>query len=124
MMILMLYFHFHSLSRYGWRAWESKEKNKWLKISDDCKTQAQRDKDIARKECEMREDIQKRLERELPALHDSSGDSDEEIKCDNCEVVFQDVNDVRNHFKQDHPGAEVKFKRGKGYNHKAKDEKR
>ena len=54
-----------------------------------------------------------------------AGDSDEEIKCDNCEVVFQDVNDIRNHFKQDHPGSEVKFKRGKSYNRKeSKDEKR
>ena len=39
-------------------------------------------------------------------------DSDN-IRCEHCDVVFEEMKDIRKHFSDEHPDSEPKYKRGK-----------
>ena len=94
-----------SLYKYGCAACGRKERNRWPNICDGCKAEAANAEGLA-------EDFVKRVEavfdEENPALSDG-----DHIKCEHCDVVFEDIKDLRNHFSEEHPDIEPKSKRTK-----------
>ena len=103
------YWNVTSLYKYGCAACGSKTRNRWSNICDDCKAAAD-SSDVT----PLAEDFERRvatiMDAELPML--SSDDADE-IRCEQCEVIFHEIKDLRQHFAEEHPENEPKFKRGK-----------
>ena len=106
------YQNVRSLYKYGCAACNRKEKNKWFNLCDDCKVEAVSDKETTGEAEKMRLEIQRRIELDLPALG-LSDESEDEMRCEKCEVIFSDISEIRAHFQTDHPDSEFKFKRGK-----------
>ena len=109
------YFHVRSLYKYGCAACDSKKRNKWYNLCDVCKSSASSDEEAIAQAREMREKIQQRIEAELPALGDGEDSAEDELKCEDCGVAFQELSELRAHFKDNHPGADFRFKRSRSY---------
>ena len=93
-----------------WHA--SRTRNKWYNICDACKQAAPTDEDIQDK-VRWRDS---RVDELIPALQELDGEenpSDDELRCEECDLVFLEMKDVKTHFIESHPGADLKFKRGK-----------
>ena len=104
------YWHVTSLYKYGCGACSSKVKNKWYNICDICKQAAATDKDVQAKVTWFNS----RVEALMPHLRTDEDLSDDEWKCDHCEMLFSDIKDLRAHYKENHPGSDsVNFKRKK-----------
>ena len=104
------YHHVNSLYRYGCGACDGKDRNKWFNICDKCKDAASKNEDIGSKAKKMLHEIEEKVTSALPPLQTDSGD---ELKCNDCDVNFPDMRDLRDHFKESHPDKPLKFKRGK-----------
>ena len=113
------YWHVTSLYKYGCGACSSKERNKWYNICDLCKEVPKTDYEVIDAAKVFLTRLKEVEDSENPTLtHDDSDEA--ELKCDTCNVVFDDVKELRKHFDESHPGKEVKFKRSRG----AKSEKK
>ena len=103
-----MYRNIASLYKYGCAACDKKDRNRWTNICDTCKTDAQDEainslaEDFGKRVAEI-EDI------ENPTLEVVS--DDDILRCDICEITFQEISDIRQHFKDVHPGD--KYKRPK-----------
>ena len=105
------YWHLTSFYKYGCAACDSKDRNKWYNLCDRCKEAAKTD-DVVRKKVEAFSTRLNEVEElENPDLGDVSVSEDDELKCDICDVIFQEVKDIRQHFTDNHPDKEAKFKR-------------
>ena len=105
------YWHVTSLYKYGCAACSSKAKNKWYNICDLCKQAAATDKEVQAKV----KWFDSRVEALMPHLDETGEElSDDEWKCDECEIFFTEITDLKTHFKESHPGSNnVNFKRKK-----------
>lgn len=105
------YWHVNSLYKYGCGACNSRIKNKWFNICDQCKQAAASDEEVQVK----LKWFNSRVETLMPHLHDIHEEpSDDEWKCDDCEIVFQELKELRAHYKENHPESDsVSFKRKK-----------
>ena len=93
------------LYKYGCGACGKKDRNRWTNICDNCKTDAQDEAIIS-----LAEDFAKRVaeieDLENPTLEVAS--DDDSLRCETCEVTFQEISDLRQHFKDAHPGTNYK----------------
>lgn len=106
------YWHVTSFYKFGCGACSSRTRNKWYNICDDCKQAASTDEGVQEKV----KWYTSRVDELMPALRAPDGEvdsSDDELRCEECDVVFLEMKDVKAHFKESHPGAALKFKRGK-----------
>ena len=103
------YWNVTSLYKYGCAACGSKTKNRWSNICNDCKAAADSSGDTP-----LAEDFARRvisiMDAELPTLW---SDDVNVIRFEKCEVTFHDLKDLRQHFGEEHPENDPKFKRGK-----------
>ena len=106
------YWHVQSFYKYGCGACNSREKNKWFGICDICKEAATKDEVVKKQEEEYASRLEEIMDEENPSLEVES--EEDELKCDTCNVVFAEINDLRKHFKESHPQSVIKFKRGRG----------
>ncbi len=104
-----MYRNVTSLYKYGCSACGDKERNRWANICGECRNAALAD-DIKPLAEDFVRRVDAKLDSELPSL---GSDSDDELRCEECEVTFQEIRDLRQHFKDEHADKEVKFKRGK-----------
>ena len=104
------YHHVQSLYKYGCGACNEKIQNKWFNICDSCKHSAAVDVTIQDQSKEVTQEIEARLKKEMPPL---GSDSEDELKCDECGVLFAELRDLTTHFEEIHPESTRKFKRGK-----------
>ena len=105
------YWHVNSLYKYGCGACNSRIKNKWFNICDQCKQAAATDEEVQVK----LKWFNSRVETLMPHLHESEEEaSDDEWKCDECQIVFQELKELRAHYKENHSESDsVSFKRKK-----------
>ncbi len=94
-----------SLYKYGCAACGRKDRNRWANICEECKAAAVSAEDLT-------EDFAKRVEAVLDDENPALSDGDH-IRCEHCEVVFEEIKDLRKHFSEEHPESEPKYKRGK-----------
>ena len=109
------YWHVTSFYKFGCGACSSRTRNKWYNICDDCKQAASTDEYVQEK---LRW-YTSRVDELMPPLRMPDGEvdsSDDELRCEECDVVFLEMKDVKAHFMESHPGADLKFKRGKTSN--------
>ena len=104
------YHHVRSLYKYGCGACNDKTQNKWFNICDMCKQSAANDPEIQEVSKMIKQEMDARSQQEMPPL---SSDSEDELKCDECGVLFTEVRDLTSHFEENHPDSTIKFKRGK-----------
>ena len=104
------YHHVHSLYKYGCGACSDKSKNKWFNICNSCKDTAANCAEIQTLSQKMAKEIEDKLNSDMPPL---GYDSEDEFKCDECGVFFDEIRELTIHFKSTHPGKTQKFKRGK-----------
>ena len=102
------YRHVTSLYRYGCAACASKARNKWYNICDICKEAAVQDEEIKKEKEWYDTRLKAIMDEENPSL---PSDSDDDLKCVSCQVVFQEVNELRRHLKEAHPDSDGKIKR-------------
>ena len=93
---------------YGCRACSSKALNKWYNLFDVCKKSAWTYEEVQVK----LKWYTARLDAVMPAL---GYESEDELKCDQCDVIFRDIKDLRAHFNECHPESGLKYKRGKSH---------
>ena len=106
------YHHVTSLYKYGCAACGAKDRNKWPNICDHCKSQARSDEEVLEIAKKLEDEVRKRTDAEHPPIGGVSDDSTEEgFKCDDCGVVFEEIGEMRNHFKDSHPSADFRYKR-------------
>ena len=102
------YWNVTTFYKYGCAACSNKNKNKWFNLCDNCKQNASADVDVQNKATDF---SKRQLEIEAlenPTLQESDGD---ELRCEICDVCFEDLTEVRRHFTESHPDREMKFKR-------------
>ena len=87
----------NSLYRYGCGACDGKDRNKWFNICDKCKDAASKNEEIGSKAKTMLHEIEEKVTSALPPLQTDSGD---ELKCNDCDVNFPDMRDLRDHYKE------------------------
>ena len=114
------YWNVNSLYKYGCAACASKTKNRWANICENCKTAAE-GTDVTLLADEFAKRVKIIMDVEQPTL---SSDDMDEIRCEQCEVTFHDIKDLRQHFADEHPENEPKFKRGKSNTQPNKDGKK
>ena len=103
--------HVNSLYKYGCGACNSRIKNKWFNICDLCKQASATDEEVQVK----LKWFYSRVETLMPHLHEIDEEaSDDEWKCDDCQIVFQELKELRSHYKENHSESDsVSFKRKK-----------
>jgi uncharacterized C2H2 Zn-finger protein len=107
------YWHVTSFYKYGCGACDSKLKNTWYSICDICKEASQNDEVVKEKMKWYTARITEVTNEETPDLHISSGESEDELKCESCDITFHDMKELRQHCKERHPDNNGKFKRGR-----------
>ena len=105
-----MYHHVRSLYKYGCGACDEKTKNKWFNICNLCKDNAAKSEEIQNLAEKTAQEIEERLQLEMPPL---GYDSEDEFKCDDCGVFFTEMRELTIHFKTAYPEGAQKFKRGK-----------
>ena len=79
-------------------------------ICDECKDAARKDVAV-QKHAEVNvAKMTELMEEENPPLTVES--DEDELRCDICDVTFQDIQHLRRHYTDSHPDNEVKYKRG------------
>ena len=117
----LMYKRVNSLYKYGCAACNTKEQNEYYNLCNNCKNAIKEDKELKEKVVEYRRRLAEREDQINPPLATEEAEddiSDDELKCDDCEVTFTDMNNLRAHFRESHPGSEFKFKRGKAASHR------
>ena len=104
------YSNLTSFYKYGCGACDSKVRNKWRNICDACKDNAHNDEGVKRSTEDFKKRVTEIEDLENPTLSESE---DDELRCETCDVIFQEITDLRQHFKDRHPQDEVKYKRGR-----------
>ncbi len=102
------YWNVTTFYKYGCAACNNKCRNKWFNLCDDCKQNANVDADVQTKAAEFTKRQSQIEDLENPALQESDGD---ELRCEICDVCFEELTEVRRHFTEHHPDRETKFKR-------------
>ena len=115
------YWHLTSFYKFGCGACASRTRNKWYNICDECKQEALKDDEVIKKV----DWFTTRVNELMPMLKDNDevSSDDDEWKCDECEIIFPEVKDLKSHINEYHPGSEIKFKRGKSNSKKSQDGK-
>ena len=104
------YWHVTTFYKFGCGACASRAKNKWYNICNLCKEAAQKDEEVQKKAQWFAERVNEIMP--LPQ-HSEDEHSEDELKCDDCNVFFTELSDIRRHFTESHPDADFKFKRAK-----------
>ena len=100
------YNHCTSLYKYGCGACPSKARNEWFNLCDICKKNATSDEYVTEKV----KWFTARLNQLAPLVGYESDEYDD-LRCEECDVVFHDIKELRTHFSDTHPNSEPKYKR-------------
>ena len=101
--------HVNSLYKYGCGACESKEKNSWYNVCNSCKDLAKLDDGVKNQAKQILAEIALRVQMDSPT---PGGEPDKDIRCDICNVIFHELQELKDHYRSCHPDCDLKFKRG------------
>lgn len=102
-----LYSNVTGLYKYGCSGCSSKARNKWYNLCTECRSAVQEDADIRKQIEEFEERVEQFLLANNPDLQQQTVGSPEVLSCPHCDTEFVSGEQIRNHFKDNHPEASV-----------------
>ena len=100
-----LYSKVTGLYKYGCSGCSSKSKNKWYNLCTECRSSAQEDEGIRKQIEEFDERVEKFMLINHPDLRQDTVNSPEVLSCPHCDTEFESGEQIRSHFKDNHPEA-------------------
>ena len=101
----------NSLYKYGCSGCSSKVQNKWWNLCSECTKKSQDDEVIQEALVQFNTKLDEIKDAMHPTLEnmrmENNSDSESNLQCDDCNIHFENGNDIREHFKEKHPNIET-----------------